>query len=340
MIKVSVVVPCRNEAPYIQECIEAIYNSVLEPDVEITTFIVDGMSNDGTRDIVKELATIYPHLVLLDNVHQTTPFAFNLGVKAQNCDFVQRVDARHIISSNYIQNSLNILRSDSSIWGVGGRIFNEYINNTGKIIAQAMGTQLGMGIGNFRTLSKSGFTDTVTSPMYPSWVFDKVGYFDENLIRNQDDDFNYRVTKAGGKIYFDASISLKYYVRGDYNKLWNQFNQYGYWKVYVNKKHKAVTTIRQMVPPLFVLYLILAFSSWLLGGVLGGISNVPLLFYIILVLFTSSRIKKAHSDLDFWAIAKTFPILHISYGLGYLKGMIHFLFLNKQPAEGSKRMTR
>ena len=339
-MKISVVIPCRNEALYIEECIEAIYASELPDNIQISTFVVDGMSDDKTRDIVKGLQEKYRTLHLLENKARITPTAFNLGVKAQTCDYVQRVDARHIISKNYIANCLSKLGSDKSVWCVGGKIINEFINETGRVVASAMGTALGMGLGNFRTLNKSGFTDTVTSPMYPFWVFEKIGYFDEELIRNQDDDFNYRVTKAGGKIYFDADISLKYYVRGNYKNLWKQFFQYGYWKVYVNQKHRAVTTLRQLVPPAFVGYLFLFLLSWLLGGFIGAVSALPLLVYLALVSYVSYDITSKDQSLKFGDVFKTFPILHISYGLGYLKGIFDFVLLKKKPSDKQKELSR
>lgn len=339
-MKISVAIPCRNEESFIEECIDSLYESTLPNDVIMSVFVVDGMSDDNTRKIIKELQNKYSTLFLIDNHKQMTPFAFNLGIKAKEFDYFQIVGARHIISKNYISNCLKRLQSDDSVWCVGGKIENVYVNETGRVVANVMSTSLGMGIGNFRTLSKSGYTDTVTSPMYPSWVFDKIGYFDEELIRNQDDDFNYRVAKAGGKIFFDASIHLKYYVRGSYSNLWKQFNQYGYWKVYVNKKHKAVTTIRQLVPPLFVLYLLFSLLSWLFGGMFGSFSSIPVLIYLLLVLYTSTKIKKEEPLLNTWDIFKTFPLLHISYGLGYLQGILHFIVLRREPSKKNKSMSR
>ncbi len=340
MNHLSVVIPCRNEAPFIAECIEAIYAAQLPSDTELSVFVVDGMSTDATRDIVHQLTIRYPSLVLIDNTKQLTPFAFNLGIHAKPCDFVQIIGARHIISENYLINNLQTLQNDRSIWCVGGKIINEYVNPTGKVISLAMGTQLGMGIGNFRTLKNSGFTDTVTSPMYPYWVFEKIGFFDEELIRNQDDDFNYRVTKAGGKIYFDASISLKYYVRGNYKNLWKQFFQYGYWKVFVNKKHKAVTTFRQLIPPLFTFYLLLNALSWLIGGYFAFIGTLPLFLYLGLVAYVSYDIQQSNKELKFWDLFKTFPILHVGYGLGYLNGIWDFIILKKSPSEKQKMLSR
>ncbi|MEJ6777383.1 MAG: glycosyltransferase family 2 protein [Crocinitomicaceae bacterium] len=338
-MKITVVIPCRNEVLYIEECIHAIYSCDLPAETNIEIFVVDGMSDDGTRDKVKAMSLTYPSLDIVDNVKQLTPFAFNLGIYAgKHTDFIQIVGARHILSSNYIVNCFTKLQSDSSTWCVGGKIENEYINEVGEVISRAMGTTFGMGLGNFRTLEKSGFTDTVTSPMYPYWVFDKIGFFDEELIRNQDDDFNYRVTSEGGQIFYDNDISLKYYVRGNFKGLWRQFFQYGYWKVYVNKKHKAITTLRQLVPPAFALYLALLIPILFVGKIVFLVSLIPLEFYVVLNIIFSLRAMPSAKKILHTLI--TFPLIHISYGLGYLKGLVEFILLNKKPSESQKRLSR
>jgi len=338
-MKITVVIPCRNEVLYIEECIHAIYNCDLPDETDIEVFVIDGMSDDGTRDKVKAMSSTYPNLGIVDNVKQLTPFAFNLGIYAgDRTDFIQIVGARHILSSNYIINCFTQLQEDSATWCVGGKIENEYVNEVGEVISRAMGTTFGMGLGNFRTLEKSGFTDTVTSPMYPYWVFDKIGFFDEELIRNQDDDFNYRVNSEGGKIFYDNGISLKYYVRGNFKGLWRQFFQYGYWKVYVNKKHKAITTLRQLVPPAFALYLTLLIPISFLGKTLFLVSVIPLGVYLMLNVTFSLKAMPSIGKLTHTLI--TFPILHISYGLGYLKGFVEFILLNKKPSESQKRLSR
>jgi len=341
MTRISVVIPCRNERSYIAECVHAIYNCQLPEAAEINVFVVDGMSDDGTREVVLDLINSYPTLKLIDNEKQLTPFAFNLGIYAGGkVDFVQIVGARHILSENYLSNCLNRFELDASVWCVGGKIINEYINETGHVISKAMSTTFGMGLGNFRTLDQSGYTDTVTSPMYPYWVFEKIGFFDEELIRNQDDDFNFRVTNARGKIYYDNDISLKYYVRGNYQGLWRQFYQYGYWKVYVNKKHKAVTTLRQLVPPVFVLYLGMLFLLPVFSFCLFSVSAVPFVLYVLMAIYFSFKIVKSDSELKFISVLQTFPILHVSYGLGYLKGLIDFVLMNKKPSDKQKRLSR
>lgn len=339
-MKLSVVIPCRNEVLYIEECLAHIHACELPEQTEMKVFVVDGMSDDGTREKILELKNKFPNVFLVDNEKQLTPYAFNLGIYAGGkVDFVQIIGARHMVTPNYLLRCIERLTKNPTDWCVGGKIINEYLNEEGEIIAATMGTKFGMGIGNFRTLNESGYTDTVTSPMYPYHVFEKIGFFDEELIRNQDDDFNFRVEKAGGKIYFDAEIALRYYVRGNFSGLRRQFYQYGYWKVYVNKKHSTFTTIRQLVPPAFVLYTCFLVLTPLLPSFLKGLSWTPLIIYFILNFYSSQQLKR-ETGKPILAFVKTFLILHFSYGFGYLKGMLDFLLMGKKPNEKQKRLSR
>lgn len=338
MINISVVIPCKNEVNYIEECIRAIFSSELPKNIQLNVLVVDGMSTDGTRDIVNRLIKEFSNLKLLNNEKELTPYAFNIGTHETDFDFLQIVGARHIISSNYIYVCFKKIIANDEIWCAGGRIENSYINSKAKIIAEAMSTSFGMGLGNFRTLKKTGFTDTVTSPMYPKSVFDEIGYFDERLTRNQDDDFNYRVLKSGGKILFINEIHLKYYVRASLKNLKRQFYQYGYWKVYVNKKHKAITTFRQLVPLFFVLFLFLLPISFYFQ-VLSFFIFLPItVLYLTLVLIFGVRLIEKSED-TFTALL-AYPSIHISYGLGYLVGIFHFILLNKAPSPKHKRLSR
>ena len=295
------------------------------------------MSEDGTRTLLEQLKLKNSNLYIIDNIDQVTPLAFNIGIKFLKSDFYQIVGARQILSSNYLQKAINVLIKNSSVSCVGGAVKNVFINYKSEMIGKAMSTIFGMGLGNFRTLSKSDFTDTVGTPMYPSYIFEEIGYFDEDLIRNQDDDFNYRVIKSGGKIWFESDISLKYYVRGDFKGLFRQFFQYGYWKVFVNKKHKAVTTFRQLIPPLFVL-LTIAFPFWKVIPFVGIIAVIGIPLYFILgILFATKKSKKIK---DLLYIFISFPIIHYSYGLGYLLGIVNFFIMNNKPSEELSKLTR
>lgn len=338
-LQLTVVIPCRNEKAHIRACVASVYACALPEGCAMRVFVVDGRSNDGTIDEIRQLQTEYDTLELVENTLQLTPYAFNLGIYAGGrVDFVQLVGARHILSSDYLLRAMELMQADPQIWCVGGRVENVYLNEKGRIIAKAMGSAFGMGLGNFRTLQQSGFTDTVGTPMYRYEVFERVGFFDEALVRNQDDEFNFRVTEAGGKIWYSHEISVRYYVRGTIRNLWKQFYQYGYWKVFVNRKHKAVTTMRQLVPPAFVLFLLAVPLSFLIHCTAGLIAAAFLAIYLLLGLVTAFRTADKKSGfLEIWAV---FPVLHVSYGLGYLKGILDFFVLRKQPAESAKQLSR
>lgn len=338
-LKLSVVIPCRNEVLHIENSVRSILNAGKFWDGDIRIHIVDGLSNDGTLDRIKLLQQEFSNVHLVVNEQQLTPYAFNLGIHANDAhDYLLIVGSRHILSPNYIQQAIKRLQEQPEIWCVGGRVDNVYLNHTGEIIARAMATKFGMGLDNFRTLLSSGYVDTVGTPMFPSWVFEKIGYFDEELVRNQDDEFSYRIHKAGGKIFFDHEIPIQYFVRGSYDGLWRQFYQYGYWKVYVNTKHKTVTTLRQLAPPFFVLYLFLLPFTYLLGLGIGLAASLPLMVHLLLNLYYSA--SNAKKMTEFPQLLKTYWILHLSYGLGYLRGLFEFVLMGKKPSDKQKRLSR
>ena len=333
--KVSVIIPCRNEESHIASCIEAIYANSILANHEIEVLVIDGMSDDKTIAIVQELQKKYSSLNLVNNPKQVTPIAFNLGINLAKGEFVQIIGARQLISADYLEKAVTLLEGDDNIWCVGGKVENVYENETSEIISTAMNSSFGVGGGNFRILNSSAFVDTVGTPMYSARVFNKIGLFDESLVRNQDDELNYRVTAAGGKIYLSVDFSIKYFVRAQYKNLKKQYFQYGYWKVYVNKKHSTITTLRQLIPLLFVLFIAV-------GGVLSFLH--PYLFfaylgvlglYFLMAFYSAIQLKK-----NILKLIYTFLILHLSYGVGYLKGLIDFLMLGKKPSEKSKQLSR
>jgi len=340
-LKLSVVIPCRNEVNHITDCVESVLNAAAFMSADVSVYVVDGKSDDGTIEKIEELHHKYPNVQLLVNEKQLTPFAFNIGIKAnQDFDYLIIVGSRHILSENYFSEGINTFTQYPEVWCVGGTVNNVFINDTGRVIAAAMATTFGMGLGNFRTMTNSGFVDTIGTPIYPKKVFTEIGYFDEDLVRNQDDEFNFRVTQAGGKIYHNHLISVRYFVRGSYQGLWRQFFQYGYWKVYVNRKHKSVTTLRQLVPPLFVLYLLVSLLMFFVSLKLGVLALIPLLFYAIFAGVFALKAAQSKENIGFFSVLLTFPVLHISYGLGYLKGILDFVLLKKKPSEKQKRLSR
>lgn len=336
MKSVSITIPCRNEQQYIGKCLQSIVDCNFDKSL-LSVFVCDGLSDDETSLIVIEFAAKYGFIKLIQNKKQTTPFALNLGLKANNADIKIILGAHAEIYPDYINNCIVAFGFDENIGCVGGVIENLYENQTAEVIGKAMSSGFGVGNAHFRTGEMDGYVDTVAFGAYKNEVFEKIGYFDEELIRNQDDEFNFRLLKNGFKIYLYRPIQSKYYVRASFKKLYKQYYQYGYWKVYVNKKHQTITTLRQIVPLLFVLYL--------LGGAILSLLH-PLLFLLyisVLILYFLAGIYSATKQDDklkpIFSIVKSFFILHFSYGLGYLIGIIDF-FLLKKSIKKQENLTR
>jgi hypothetical protein len=306
---------------------EVIFLDALRPNLSIKDEVIIAIPNNNQTNKSKD------QIKFVYNPKIVAPAGFNLCLNEASGDFITLTGIRSFLSANYVNKAIEILNDDQQIGCVGGRIIHTAHTETGKAIAEAMGAPLGMGIFSFRSLQKSRFTDTVSVPVFRRDVIEKVGLFDETLIRNQDDDYSYRLKKTGYKIWHEASITSTYFVREKFSQLAAQFFQYGFWKNYVNKKHSTITTLRQLAPPLFLLtQLVLLFLS-------PDILLILLATYAV-ALFTQSI---SISQLYFKPAIKTwyaFVVMHYSYGIGYWYGLIYAFILNKNAPDSVKKITR
>ncbi|HOY48518.1 MAG TPA: glycosyltransferase family 2 protein, partial [Flavobacteriales bacterium] len=288
--RVSVVIPCRNEEKYIAKCIESVLASNYPSDM-LDVFVCDGMSTDSTREIVKNFHE-NNRVTLLDNLQITTPFALNLGIEKSLADIIIILGAHAELDKDYVKLCVETFEIDPEIGCVGGILDTISLDENSAAIALAMSSVFGVGNAHFRTGLKAGYVDTVAFGAYRKEVFERVGLFDSALTRNQDDEFNFRLIQGGFRIYLNPNIRAKYYVRSTFSKLYKQYKQYGYWKVYVNRKFKVVTTLRQLAPPLWVLFLIALPFAWLIHPILGTIHLILLLLYVLMSLLMSLRISR------------------------------------------------
>jgi len=335
---VKVVIPCRNEQAYIGRCLDSLINSN-RSGIDLRVCVVDGMSEDQTRRVVSEYTERYDFIFLMDNHRQTTPFALNLGLRSLDYDVGIILGAHAVVQPYFLVQNIHVLNKHPEVGCAGGIIRNVHENEWSEIISLAMSSVFGVGNAHFRTGGKSGYVDTVAFGAYRREVFERVGFFDEELARNQDDEFNYRMVQGGFKIYLDPAIQSDYYVRGSISKLYKQYDQYGYWKVFVNKKHGALTTLRQLAPPLWVFFLLVGWTGVLIHALLGWTYAVVVAIYVALAFYTASRMRMKQVR-RFWMLLQTFGVLHFSYGLGYLRGVIHFYLLGRKPSMHSERLTR
>src|SRR5690606_32422467 len=235
---VSVVLPVRNEAAYIRRAVASVLRAADGlADVEI--IVVDGMSDDGTAEIAAELALSDPRIKLLRNPHRTVPHAMNLAIEAAAGDVIVRVDGHAEIAPDFMSAALAELEAHPECACVGGPIESVSEGSVAAAISNAMGSTFGVGNARFRTGGPDGYIDTLAFGVYRKADLKAIGKFDETLTRNEDDELNYRLVKSGRKIWFSNAIRSRYYVRPTLTKLFKQYFQYGYWKVYVNRKHNT-----------------------------------------------------------------------------------------------------
>jgi glycosyltransferase involved in cell wall biosynthesis len=322
---VSVILPIRNESDFIERSLGAVLNQSYPAD-QFEVLIADGMSTDDTRAIVSRMAAEHPStsVTVLDNPRCIVPTGFNLALARARGEVILRVDGHTIIAGDYIEECVRALRL-SRADNVGGRMDAVSETPFGRAVAIATSSRFGVGGARFHYSNKEEWVDTVYLGAWPRSVFEWNGLFDEELVRNQDDEFNYRLLKRGGRILLTPRIQSRYYARSTPRGLFRQYAQYGFWKVRVMQKHLKEMRVRQFVPPLFVATLaVLAaltpfvpVSKWLLAGVLAA--------YAVAALVSSVRT----GDRDSWPLVLVLPLtflmLHMSYGLGFLAGLVVFL---------------
>ncbi len=331
---VSLICPIRNEEKFIENFLKTIfYQDYPEDKMEI--ILVDGESSDKTYEIIKKNFSSKNNLFLLNNPNKTVPYALNLGIKNASGDIIIRLDAHAVYPPNYVSTLvyyLNKLNADN----VGGAWETIPANNSLKArsIAIAISTPFGVGNASYRVIKNEDSeyipVDTVPFGCYKKEVFEKYGLFDEQLTRNQDNEFNERIISGGGKIYLIPSLKIKYFARENYSKLFRMFFQYGYFGPLVDIKLKRPTRIRRYIPTLFIISLILPLLLYLVFKPFVYITIVSGVLYLIAVSVISiyEAIRNKNLLLVPYLICAYF-ISHISYGLGYIAGFIDFIIRKK-----------
>jgi glycosyltransferase involved in cell wall biosynthesis len=320
---VSIILPIRNEAKFIACSLSAVLNQDY-PGEQIEIIVADGMSADGTRQIVESFKDNYPNVRLIDNVGQIVPTALNAAIAEARGDIIVRVDGHCRIERDYVRNCVTHLLNDG-VDGVGGPLTTVGETLMATAIAEGMSSHFGVGNSAFRTITgKTMLTDTVAFPTYTRTILERGGFFDEELIRNQDDEYNYRLREIGAKILLAADVRSTYYSRSSLRSLWKQYYQYGYWKVRVMQKHPRQMRLRHFIPFLFVLCLmtslvvvpIFNWGKWVACFVVGS--------YVFADLLSSIRIAVRKGWRLFPLLLPTFPTLHLAYGFGFLTGLLKF----------------
>ena len=321
---VSILMPIRNEADFITRSLGPVLEQNYPAD-RLEIIVADGMSTDGTREIVKSQQTLHPNLRLIDNPGKIVPTGLNAALAQARGDIIVRVDGHTIIAPDYVRECVAELQR-SGADNVGGRMNAVSEGWIGQAVALATSSPFGVGGARFHYSEREEWVDTVYMGAWRGDVFKRIGLFDEELVRNQDDEFNYRLLSQGGRILLSPRIKSRYYNRSTLRSLCRQYFQYGYWKVRVLQKHPRQMQPRQFVPPTFVAVLSssLLMAPFSIGGkrmfiaVAGSYTIANLAASII----TARKADNGSKLLPLLPV--TFATLHLAYGLGFLIGLGRF----------------
>jgi GT2 family glycosyltransferase len=333
---VTVIMPIRNEGSFIDRSLGAVIEQDF-PRERMQILVADGRSTDDTRARVQELGRRNPGLALeiVDNPGGIVPTGMNAALRRAKGEVVVRVDGHTIIERDYVQRCLDAL-SRTGADCVGGRMDAVADAALGRAVALATSSPFGVGGARFHYSPREEEVDTVYMGTWPRELFQRLGGFDEEMVRNQDDELSYRIRERGGRIMLDPSIRSRYYPRTTLRTLWRQYFQYGYWKVRVMQKHPLQMKLRHFAPGALVATLLLTalLSPFAAAARLAfaGVAGVYLLANLVASAWTARRADLASAP---W-LPVVFGALHLSYGAGFLTGLFRFAGRwGERPAEAT-----
>ncbi len=338
MPDVSVLIPCRNERDHIRACLAGVFAQEA-PGIAFEVIVADGMSDDGTRAILEALRAGNPALIIVDNPSKIASAGMNAAIRLAKGSIIVRLDAHTVYAPDYVRSCVEVLR-ETGADNVGGAARTRATTYMQRAIAAGYHSPFSVGGARFHDERYEGYLDTVTYGCWPRTTFDVYGCFDEDLVRNQDDEHNLRISRAGGKIWQSARIKSWYSPRGSLSALFRQYFQYGYWKVKVIRKHRLPASFRHLVPALFVAGLAVFAAAapfvewirWAGAAALGGYA---------VGLAVASVLAAARNG---WRLLPVLPpvfaAFHIGYGSGFLLGLLDFVVIGRAPRARSTALTR
>jgi succinoglycan biosynthesis protein ExoA len=320
---VSIIVAMRNEEGFIERCL----NSVVAQDYPhelLEALVIDGRSTDRSREIVRGMQDMVPHLQLLDNEQRISPVAFNIGIRNARGEVLTIISAHCYLAPDYVSSCVEYLQKTDADC-VGGPIETIGETDRARAIALAMSSPFGVGDALFRYSEQESYVDTLAFGAYRRQVFERVGLFDEELVGSEDDEFNYRLRSQGGKLLLTPAIRSFYYGRSSLRALCRQYFSYGRGKVRVMRRHPGQIRLRHLIPSIFVLSLLVSALLGLFSPPFALLLALIVGCYLLASLLVALRISRKEGWRYLPLLMLAFACLHLSYGTGFIVGMLRFL---------------
>jgi glycosyltransferase involved in cell wall biosynthesis len=322
-VQVSVIIPCRNEEKTIRLLLEALAQQTF-PQSEMEVIIADGMSEDNTRAVIASFQAEHPNFAvrIIANPKRIIPAAMNVGIANAQGEFILRLDAHSIPQPDYVARCVEALQANQAE-NVGGvwEIQPQHSGWMARAIAAVAAHPLAVGNAGYRIGSQAGYVDTVPFGAFWRELFERIGPYDESLLTNEDYELNARIRQAGGHIWLDPQIRSVYFARGSLAELARQYWRYGFWKAQMLKRYPKTLRLRQALPPLFVLSLVL----WLLLGLFFPpfftVLWVELGIYLAVLLVAGIQLAIQKGDVALvWGAPLAIATMHLTWGVGLLVG--------------------
>lgn len=334
---VSVIIPCRNEAGFIDSCLDSVAASDY-PAPLLEVIVADGLSDDGTRERLAARAA-RGEITVIDNPDRFVSPGLNRAIRAARGEIIVRLDAHTEYATDYIRQCVLVLNEMANVARVANAGGAQRTRSHGYLpgaIAAAFHSPFAVGGARSHDVDYEGFVDTVIYGCWRRETLLEIGLFDESLVRNQDDELNLRLVRAGYRIYQSRRIRSWYRPRGSLRALFRQYQQYGYWKVAVIRKHRLPASLRHLVPAAWVAGTIALGAAAPFSRLAGAALLGELAAYLGLALLAALATPLRYLPV----MPLLFFIYHFAYGIGFLRGMVAHLRPRRAPQADFTRLSR
>jgi len=327
-VRVTGIIPCRNEADFIATCLDSVV-ALQHPRELLEIFVVDGMSTDGTPEIIRRYAAQYPFVRLLENPKLTLAAGWNVGLGQASGDVICAMIAHQTYRSDYIATSLKYLRDcDADVVGGVLRTLPQVDNAMGRAIAAAWAHPFGVGNARFRTgADRPMWVDNVHCGVFRRSAFELVGGYNEDLTRSQDADLQTRLKAKGGRILLIPESFSEYYTRSRYGPFARFCVINGYWVVRPLRHGAFIRSLRHWIPLVFVASLVALIAAAPFTPVARALLTIEVVLYLAAAVASGGQIAWRKRDLRHLVLLPlVFATLHVGYGIGAAMGAAQLLW--------------
>lgn len=312
---ITVVMPVLNEEAHLEASVQSILSQSYPSDVEL--IIALGPSSDQTNQIAKSLAKADKRITLLDNPRALTTVGLNAAIKIAKHDYIVRIDAHSEPESGYFENGIKILLEQDAD-EVGGIMQAKGKSAFQRAVAFAYTSRWGIGAASYHVGGKAGEAESAYLGIFKKSALERVGGYDESIIRGEDWDLAQRIKRTGGKVWFSPELRVTYWPRGRFDRLVKQFFSTGVWRGDLTRRDLAAASKRYFAPPLLVLAIVAGLLLLLTGQVLGVVPIAAYLFGITAVSVLAAGLSLKTRV----ALVVALGTMHLSWGVGFIRGFV------------------